>query len=203
MSEFRPPGVSERPWRSPRCLSATVLAAGGTAASDSHVAIEEETDEQGHGDVTRFTVSVPQGESVTLLVTELEYRQRLTLTDAIGDGEVRISTNIHLADRTASVGPVSAVNGRDRLSVENGSAGPLAVGPHRAAVFENGTSGFPVFLRYLPSVASRRPPTGRRFSTTSLERPCGRDRLGRRPRRGGSGRPRRDGPGRRSCPPEI
>lgn len=122
------------------CLSAVALA--GTAAptaGDSHVAIEEDAVEQVDGDVAEFTLSVPSGESLTVVVDGAGGERRLNLTDASGDGRIALSLNSYLAGPDASPTEVYGVGEGDRLAVEGETTGRLPVGSYRIAAYANGT----------------------------------------------------------------
>ncbi|QLH75954.1 hypothetical protein HZS55_00935 [Halosimplex rubrum] len=124
-------------------LTVLAVTAGGTAATGSHVAIEEDAVEQAHGDVAEFTVSVPRGESATLVVGNGSDRHRLTLTDRIADGEVSVSANTHLAGPNATASEVYAADGRDTVTAVSNGTAALGPGTHRVAVYANETDEEP------------------------------------------------------------
>ncbi|QLH75955.1 hypothetical protein HZS55_00940 [Halosimplex rubrum] len=124
------------------CLTAVALAAGGTAAADSHVTIQEDAVEQAHGDVAEFTLSVPRGESATVVFEGAGTgRTRLGLTDASTDGSVTLAINTYLAARNASAGEVYRVAGEDELSIGDDATSRLPFGSYRVAAYANGTDG--------------------------------------------------------------
>ncbi|WP_436907367.1 DUF7282 domain-containing protein [Halosimplex marinum] len=121
---------------------AVTVAAGG--AADSQVAIEEDTVEQARGDVAEFTLSVPRGESVTLVLDGADGdRHRLNLTDRIADGRIGLSINTYRAGSGANASDVFAVDGRDALSVVGNDTGALPDDSYRVAAYANDTDGDP------------------------------------------------------------
>lgn len=92
-------------------------ASGGAATDSDHVSVEVATDEEDHGDLLRFSVSLPDGGNATLAVEGAEYRRRVRVTDASGDGEVQLRVNTYLANRSASPSEVYAAAGEDAVTV--------------------------------------------------------------------------------------
>ncbi|QLH80283.1 BGTF surface domain-containing protein [Halosimplex pelagicum] len=123
------------------CLSAVALVA--PADADSHVAIEEDAVEQASGDVARFALSVPSGESVTVVVDGAGAERRLNLTDASGDGRIALAINTYLTGPDATASEVYGVGEGDRLSVASEGTGRLPPGSYRIAVYTDGTGGEP------------------------------------------------------------
>ncbi|QPV61434.1 PGF-CTERM sorting domain-containing protein [Halosimplex litoreum] len=120
-------------------VSAGAFAAVVSGSVDSHVTIEEDAVEQAAGDVARFALSVPSGESVAVVVDGAGGERRLNLTDADGDGRIALALNSYLAGPDATVTDVYGVGEGDRLSVEGEATGRLPPGSYRLAAYANGT----------------------------------------------------------------
>ncbi|WP_135365187.1 BGTF surface domain-containing protein [Halosimplex halophilum] len=127
------------------CLPGVALGAPvapGDTAADSHVAIEEDAVEQADGDVAEFTLAVPRGESVAVVVTGPGGDRRLTLTDASGDGRVALALNSYVAGPGVTAAEVYDIGEGDRLSADD-ATGRLPAGTYRVAAYANDTGGEP------------------------------------------------------------
>lgn len=137
------------------CLAS--LAVIGAASSHDHVVIESASTQQEHGDVARFSVSLPEASNATLVVASENgsYRQRVRVTDASGDGEVKLRVNTYLGGRGADAGAVYSVAGDDRRTIGDGNRSRLDPGTYSVRAYgdttTNGTHDDSATLRLVES----------------------------------------------------
>jgi len=123
--------------------STLALSAGASGSVDSHVEIEEYVVQTTRGDLAEFTLSVPRGESATLVVDGADgYRTELDLGDASGDGRIAVTANTYRARPNATASEVYSVSDGDTLATD-GTEGRLPAAVYRVEAYGNGTGGAP------------------------------------------------------------